>query len=232
MRLAIELADAGLSLCPEEGEASAPSPGIAIVDGETHHHRPRGGGTSPPDAAPAPQPFLAGHLHRGPRPSVRTASAIGRSRLDPPRPSSGEKRATGSRASSWRCPGDTARPGSASSSGSPVRPACPSTGWSMRRSRPRSGRTATGPCSTSISSSTGRSSPSSSPAPGDARSSSPIGSGSRGCTTPGCASSPGSSSRPPDSIRSTRRRASRTSMTVCRPSSTSSAVAGLDHGTR
>ena len=35
MRLAIELADAGLIALPEEGEAAAPSPGIAIVDGET-----------------------------------------------------------------------------------------------------------------------------------------------------------------------------------------------------
>jgi len=35
MRLAIELADAGLIALPEEGEVAAPSPGIAIVDGET-----------------------------------------------------------------------------------------------------------------------------------------------------------------------------------------------------
>jgi len=35
MRLAIELADAGLLALPEEGELAAPSPGIAIVDGET-----------------------------------------------------------------------------------------------------------------------------------------------------------------------------------------------------
>ena len=35
VRLAIELADAGLIALPEEGEAAAPSPGIAIVDGET-----------------------------------------------------------------------------------------------------------------------------------------------------------------------------------------------------
>lgn len=35
MRLAIELADAGLLALPEEGEAAAPSPGMAIVDGET-----------------------------------------------------------------------------------------------------------------------------------------------------------------------------------------------------
>jgi len=35
MRLALELADAGLLALPEEGEASAPSPGLAVVDGET-----------------------------------------------------------------------------------------------------------------------------------------------------------------------------------------------------
>lgn len=35
MRLAVELADAGIIALPEEGEAAAPSPGIAIVDGET-----------------------------------------------------------------------------------------------------------------------------------------------------------------------------------------------------
>jgi len=35
MRLALELADVGLLALPEEGEAAAPSPGIAIVDGET-----------------------------------------------------------------------------------------------------------------------------------------------------------------------------------------------------
>ena len=35
MRLALELADAGLLALPEEGELAAPSPGIAIVDGET-----------------------------------------------------------------------------------------------------------------------------------------------------------------------------------------------------
>ncbi len=35
MRLALELADAGLLALPEEGEAAAPSPGLAIVDGET-----------------------------------------------------------------------------------------------------------------------------------------------------------------------------------------------------
>ena len=35
MRLALELADAGLLALPEEGEMAAPSPGLAIVDGET-----------------------------------------------------------------------------------------------------------------------------------------------------------------------------------------------------
>ncbi len=35
MRLALELADAGLLALPEEGEAAAPSPGLAIVDNET-----------------------------------------------------------------------------------------------------------------------------------------------------------------------------------------------------
>ena len=35
MRLVLELADAGLLALPEEGELAAPSPGIAIVDGET-----------------------------------------------------------------------------------------------------------------------------------------------------------------------------------------------------
>ena len=35
MRLALELADAGLLALPEEGEAAAPSPGLAVVDGET-----------------------------------------------------------------------------------------------------------------------------------------------------------------------------------------------------
>ena len=35
MRLALELADAGLLALPEEGEGAAPSPGLAIIDDET-----------------------------------------------------------------------------------------------------------------------------------------------------------------------------------------------------
>jgi hypothetical protein len=71
MLLALELADAGLIALPSEGEVGAPSPGIAVVDGDTVDTGRSAAARSRTDAPAGPQPLLVGDLHREHRRRLR-----------------------------------------------------------------------------------------------------------------------------------------------------------------
>ena len=165
MRLAIELADAGLIALPEEGEAAAPSPGIAIVDGETIIVGPE---------AAARARLTPRRLHTRFWQDIST-EALGRPF---PRHLRSADLAWNHLSQLWKATGRGVSSvilalsdgrsedqlglilGVARSAALPV------DGLVMRRSQPPSGATATGPCSTSISSFIGRSSQSLNPAHG------------------------------------------------------------------